>query len=404
MRTLKASDVVQDLGIYPRIAVSQPHVDGLVLALEAGSELPAIVICRKTRKVIDGFHRLNAHGRHHGWESEIAVIEKDYADVREMWLDAIKYNAKHGLPLTASDREACVLKSQKLNIDGDELALAIGVRRESLGLRSAIKEEASLTSRQPVSSVAARHQDDLRLLAAMRNEDESAAEQLLEKYNNLCWKLANKRCPSKDLIDDYCQEARIAFIEGAKRFDESSGVLLITYLHHCIDGHLLTVFNTGGLIRHPRSETGRAAKREHNVISLSARGEDGKALLELGRCDPSVDEDAERAGKLANVRESLKYLSEREREILLARMDGKTLDEIGESLGVSKARVGQIEQRAVERLKRMPSVHSNSVDAFCTHVDWLLYYVNENSERMSALEIEKLTALSMAIDELRAAA
>lgn len=132
MRKVKASDVLQDLSIYPRCTVDDGHVATLALVLEAGGELPPIVICRKTRRVVDGFHRLNAHGQYHGWESEIAAVEKDYIDDREMWLDAIRYNAKHGLPLTASDRHHCELKSKLIGVDGEQLSLALGITSKQM--------------------------------------------------------------------------------------------------------------------------------------------------------------------------------------------------------------------------------------------------------------------------------
>jgi hypothetical protein len=145
MRALKAKDVVQDLSIYPRCNVNKAHVATLVLVLEAGGSLPPIVICRKTQKVIDGFHRLNAVGQFHGWESEIEAVEKDYADTREMWLDSIRYNAKHGLPLTESDRAQCVLKSKNLGVKQCDLALAIGVNESAVELK-AIQTKAELRS------------------------------------------------------------------------------------------------------------------------------------------------------------------------------------------------------------------------------------------------------------------
>ncbi len=52
---------------------------------------------------------------------------------------------------------------------------------------------------------------------------------------------------------------------------------------------------------------------------------------------------------------ALERLPERERRILLARQlaeDAITLDELGRELGVSKERVRQLEQRALNRLRR----------------------------------------------------
>lgn len=411
MRKIPASDVVQDLSIYPRCAVDEAHVASLVLVLEAGNELPPIVICRKTRKVTDGFHRLNAHGQYHGWESEIAVVEKDYADVREMWLDAIRYNAKHGLPLSASDREQCVLKSIKLGVDGEHVALAFGVRREAIvglttapnraDLRPAAKQP-ELAARSSV--VQQRHDEDLELLAAHHAGDATAMERLLEKYDGLCRKLANRAPNNSNEFDDYYQQARLSFIQYASRFDPASGVLLMTYLHRCIEGQMIGHFRQDSVIVHSRNQAVQSDAPTRNLLSLSARGESGKALLEIGKPDADLNAECDLAEKLANVKESARHLSDREREVVQRRLDGESLVEIGDDFGVSKERVRQIEERAVGRLKRMSSVHTDSLYSFQEHVSWISAYLNRNRDRLTRIEIDALTQLSLAIDDLTEAA
>lgn len=137
MRKIKCSDIVQDMSFYPRCAIDWSHVDSLSEALEAGAELPAIVICAQTNKVVDGIHRLNATMRVRGADAEIEAIEKDYASQREMFLDAIRYNAKHGQPLSPSDRQHCALSCKKFGADDMDVAGAIGITTMALGkLRS----------------------------------------------------------------------------------------------------------------------------------------------------------------------------------------------------------------------------------------------------------------------------
>lgn len=56
---------------------------------------------------------------------------------------------------------------------------------------------------------------------------------------------------------------------------------------------------------------------------------------------------------LANlVQEAIQKLPERERRVLLARLDGETFRQISEGLGVTFARVRQIEQTAIRRLQK----------------------------------------------------
>src|SRR5688572_13414948 len=60
METIKASELVEDFDLYPRGDVDGTHVLSLVQALEAGVELPPIIACKKTKRIVDGFHRRRA--------------------------------------------------------------------------------------------------------------------------------------------------------------------------------------------------------------------------------------------------------------------------------------------------------------------------------------------------------
>jgi RNA polymerase sigma factor (sigma-70 family) len=71
---------------------------------------------------------------------------------------------------------------------------------------------------------------------------------------------------------------------------------------------------------------------------------------------PEADE-AEQRDDAANVRAALKSLSPRDRAVISARYglddgEGKTLEEIGEAMGVTRERVRQREARGLRRLRR----------------------------------------------------
>jgi RNA polymerase sigma-32 factor len=70
--------------------------------------------------------------------------------------------------------------------------------------------------------------------------------------------------------------------------------------------------------------------------------------------DEAVSDQIDTERRLAWLREAMTVLSEREMRILQERRledDGATLESIGERLGISKERVRQIENRALEKLK-----------------------------------------------------
>jgi len=93
--------------------------------------------------------------------------------------------------------------------------------------------------------------------------------------------------------------------------------------------------------------------------SLEARPDDRGALVDrLAGTAPSPEDDAsaeERRGRArAAVTEALGELTDRERMIVRERLmsdDPRTLQELGERLGVSKERVRQIEERACDKLR-----------------------------------------------------
>ncbi|MFE1947340.1 ParB N-terminal domain-containing protein [Streptomyces massasporeus] len=79
------------------------HINALA---EVCSELPPIVIHRKTMTVIDGVHRLRAV--ENSGATHIAAVLFN-GDEREAFVLAVKLNSNHGLPLSLADRKAAAL-------------------------------------------------------------------------------------------------------------------------------------------------------------------------------------------------------------------------------------------------------------------------------------------------------
>jgi hypothetical protein len=132
MKTVKAALLVEDLSIYPRFAVDQIYVRRLAEALLAGESLPPVVADRKSKRLVDGFHRRRAYIAAYGPEAEVPVEWKVYKDTREMFLDVLRYNAKHGRRLTAGEEVRCVLIGEELGVSREVVAETLGIRREVL--------------------------------------------------------------------------------------------------------------------------------------------------------------------------------------------------------------------------------------------------------------------------------
>jgi ParB-like chromosome segregation protein Spo0J len=89
-----------------------PRLDGedarhVRLLAESDATLPPILVHRRTRRVIDGMHRLRA-AQSRGQET-IEVRFFDGGD-DEVFIAAVQANRAHGLPLTLADREAAAAR------------------------------------------------------------------------------------------------------------------------------------------------------------------------------------------------------------------------------------------------------------------------------------------------------
>lgn len=132
MRKVKAAELVLDFDLYPRNNVDAHNVKNLVDALSAGTELPPVIIDKKSKRVVDGFHRVRAHLRLYGEDAEITVVEKSYKDEAAMFLDAMRYNASHGAKLDPCDKTHCVLIAERLSIPPEAVAGALNMPVDKL--------------------------------------------------------------------------------------------------------------------------------------------------------------------------------------------------------------------------------------------------------------------------------
>jgi RNA polymerase primary sigma factor len=198
---------------------------------------------------------------------------------------------------------------------------------------------------------------------------------------------------------DLIHEGNLGLIEAAKRFDPTRNVKFISYavwwvrqaIFHALSEH-------ARVFRLPQKVSGQAAKagstRERLTAELerpptteevakemdlteeavenllrmagddvslsSAVGEDGKLeLADTLEQDtiPPVELELMRSSFAQQIQAIVDELDEKEREVIRMRFgldgeDPRTLQEIGEALGLSRERIRQIESKAKEKLRR----------------------------------------------------
>lgn len=134
----KASELVEDFDLYPRVDVDSYHVNQLAEAIRAGADLPPIIADEKTKRIIDGFHRRRAFMRV-GKDSEtvdedplVPVEYRSYRTESDMFVDAMKYNSRHGRNMTAQDKTRASLIAQRLGIEAKVIAIVLNIQPTTL--------------------------------------------------------------------------------------------------------------------------------------------------------------------------------------------------------------------------------------------------------------------------------
>lgn len=124
--------LIFDYTIYPRHNIDDFHVALIAEAIRAGKSLPPCVIDSKSKRIVDGWHRIKAHIKIYGTEKKITVIAKKYGDEAELFLDSVKLNAEHGKRLSSYDIARCITKAEEMNIDPSFMAANLGMTVEKL--------------------------------------------------------------------------------------------------------------------------------------------------------------------------------------------------------------------------------------------------------------------------------
>ncbi len=132
MKTMKAASLVLDFDFYPRNNINSHNIRLIAEAMAIGEEMPPIIIDKKSKRVVDGFHRVKAALRT-GPDTKITVAEKTYKNDAAMFADAMRLNAIHGLQLDSCDKTRCAIIGEKLGMSLTIIAAALHMTTDKLG-------------------------------------------------------------------------------------------------------------------------------------------------------------------------------------------------------------------------------------------------------------------------------
>lgn len=183
----------------------------------------------------------------------------------------------------------------------------------------------------------------------MMKGDKEARAKLIEHNLRLVAHIVKKFESNTNDIDDLIGIGTVGLIKGIDSFSPNKNVRLTTYIAKCAENEILMYF---------RSDK----KNSKNVslydgISYDKDGNEVTILDVLKTTEPDFAEEIYKNDNIKLLREYIKILTPREKEVLTKRygLDGNdeiTQKEIAKDLGISRSYVSRIEKRAITKILR----------------------------------------------------
>ena len=240
-------------------------------------------------------------------------------------------------------------------------------------------------------------EEEIKLARAIKQGDPKAVQEMVRRNLKYVVTVANKYRGFGMSLQDLIEEGNTGLIQAAKRFDVSRNVKFITYAVWWIKQAIIhSLAEQSGTVKLPVKQAGKVTRfdkksqemcqdmereptqsevakslgynddeinsimrayRTHLSLDTPLKNDEHTPYLDLLENENliSYDDQIMRESLSKKVDQMLEDLSEREATILKMRFgfsgEVKTLEEVGQEIGLSRERVRQIEKRAKERLK-----------------------------------------------------
>ena len=240
-------------------------------------------------------------------------------------------------------------------------------------------------------------EEEIKLAGAIKQGDPKAVQEMVRRNLKYVVTVANKYRGFGMSLQDLIEEGNTGLIQAAKRFDVSRNVKFITYAVWWIKQAIIhSLAEQSGTVKLPVKQVGKVTRfnkksqemcqdmereptqsevakslgynddeinsimrayRTHLSLDTPLKNDENTAYLDFLENENLIpyDDQIMRESLNEKVDQMLEDLSEREATILKMRFgfsgEVKTLEEVGQEIGLSRERVRQIEKRAKERLK-----------------------------------------------------
>jgi len=194
------------------------------------------------------------------------------------------------------------------------------------------------------------------------------------EYQGLVVSIARRYCRNGQELLDFIQEGNIGLLKARDKYDPDRPAKFSTVAHHWITKYVRMAAMKRGLIHVPfrvqytarrvnrecaktYARTGMDLRQTNFYADTSTSTADGVECEELPVecCADGVLENRE---ERALINQAFELLSDKERDVLLFRMEGEELQAIGSMLGCSKQRVNQIFNKAVCKIQSFVQLNS----------------------------------------------
>ncbi|HOB08062.1 MAG: RNA polymerase sporulation sigma factor SigK [Limnochordia bacterium] len=196
-------------------------------------------------------------------------------------------------------------------------------------------------------------EEEKELLNRMKAGSIEARNALVERNLRLVAHIVKKFDKKGEDLEDLISIGTIGLIKAINTYDADKQTRLATYAARCIENEVLMHLRTT-----------KKLKREvmlYDPIGSDREGNELSLIDIFGTDSDYVFDQVELQADQAELQDQLKYLSKREKQVLMLRYglgqsERKTQREISQKMGISRSYVSRIEKRALSKLQEKMGV------------------------------------------------